>query len=113
MLILLDNTVLSNFAEARLTSVIQDLWKDQINTISDAISIFRNGVKSAKLAPSAWNFLKVVPLTSEEVDFGASLSTKLGRGERSCLTVAYIRNALGAPGWKFATRMSASPLVSA
>jgi hypothetical protein len=94
LLILLDNTVLSNFAEARLTSVIHDLWKDQINTTSDAISEYRNGVKSAKLPPSAWNFLRVVRLTSEEADFGASLSTKLGRGERSCLAVAYMRNAL-------------------
>jgi predicted nucleic acid-binding protein len=93
-MIVVDNTVLSNFAQTQIHSAIISLWGDQICTTPEVISEYRAGIKVVGLPSSAWRLLKITELSSSENDFAASLSTKLGAGESSCIAVAYIRNAI-------------------
>jgi predicted nucleic acid-binding protein len=85
MIVVLDNTVLSNFALAQIASVIFMLWGDQVCTTPDVISEYHAGIMSAGLPASAWKSLQIQKLSSAEIEFAASLSAKLGKGECSCL----------------------------
>jgi predicted nucleic acid-binding protein len=107
LLILLDNTVLSNFAEARLVSVVLSLWQEQAGSTPEALSEYRAGTHAAGLPPSAWEALQIVETAPSEKEFGASLSARLGKGERTCLAVAYIRNGLLATDDMLARRIAA------
>jgi predicted nucleic acid-binding protein len=100
--ILLDNTVLSNFAHARRSSTVFSLWGNQVCTTMEIIKEYNAGILSAGLPKSAWRGLKVIEQTEEEKSFGANLSTGLGAGERSCLAVAHARGAIFATDDLFA-----------
>lgn len=91
MLVLLDTTVLTNFARVGLTQVMTDLWGDQVCTTEDALREYRRGINAAGLAPLAWHQLSILTLTPEEEDIAATRFQRLGRGERSCLAVAINR----------------------
>lgn len=101
-LILLDNTVLSNFAQARVVSTIFSLWRSQICTTTESMTEYTAGVTAAGLPKSAWSDLKIFELSQDEQDFGSSLSARLGMGECSCLAIAYKRGAIFATDDLFA-----------
>ena len=94
MLVVLDNTVLSNFAQARLASIVLSLWQDQVGTTLEALSEYRAGTQAVGLFPSAWETLQILETAPSEKEFEASLSARLGKGERSCLAVTHMRNGL-------------------
>jgi len=106
MMVVVDNTVLSNFAQVHIDSVVVSLWGDQVCTTPEVISEYRAGIKAVGLPSSAWRLLKVTELSSSEIDFAASLSTKLGAGESSCIAIAYMRNAILATDDLFARRIA-------
>lgn len=91
-LVLLDNTVLSNFAFARCPNLITNLWKNCATT-SQAWNELHNGILNEKAAPGQWDGLTLLSLNSIEVAFWQTLP-KMGDGESSCLAVAYHRQAI-------------------
>ena len=82
--VLLDNTVLSNFAEVKRTDVVTSLWKTCCTT-QDAWREFQAGIAIGRLPKDAWKTLPVTELTDLELDLANRLSNALGAGERSAL----------------------------
>ena len=91
--VLLDNTVLSNFAEVKRTDVVTSLWKTCCTT-QDAWREFQAGIAIGRLPKDAWKNLPVTELTDLELDLANRLSNALGAGERSCIAVAVNRAGL-------------------
>jgi predicted nucleic acid-binding protein len=92
-LVVLDNTVLSNFGRVRRADVVEQVWRGKLATTEAAYAEYRTGVALGVLPAGAWTSLPVVGLTEEEETLAASLPGRLGPGERSCLAVAVRRGA--------------------
>ena len=93
MLVLLDATILTNFALVGFTSIPRDLWGNRVFTTAEVLEEYAAGIKTAALPREAWKYLKTLALTTEEQALGTKLLTKLGKGERTCLAVAVVRGA--------------------
>lgn len=104
MLVLLDTTILTNFARVELTQVMTDLWREQVCTTVDALREYRMGTSAAGLAPLAWQQLNILTLTPEEENIAAARFKRLGLGERTCLAVAIHRGCIVATDDKPARR---------
>ena len=104
MLVLLDTTILSNFALVGLTPILTDLWGDQVATTEEVLEEYAAGVETGKLPSEDWTHLETITLSSEEQVLGIKMFPKYGRGERSCLAVAAIRGAILATDDQFARR---------
>jgi predicted nucleic acid-binding protein len=104
LLVLLDTTILTNFALVELTSILRDLWGNRVATTEEVLEEYAAGVAAAKLPPQDWKHLKTITLSSEEQFFGIRMFPKLGRGERSCLAVAIVRGAMLATDDQLARR---------
>ena len=92
-LILLDNTVLSNFAEVKRTDIVLSLCNG-CTTTPEAWSELQSGIAIGRLPKNAWKTLHVTELTDLELDLANRLSNALGAGERSCIAVAVNRAGL-------------------
>ena len=104
MIVLLDATILTNFARVGLTQVMNDLWGEQVCTTMDALREYSAGISTAGLAPLAWRQLNILTLTSEEESIAAARFNRLGLGERTCLAVAINRGCIVATDDKPARR---------
>jgi predicted nucleic acid-binding protein len=91
-LVILDNTVLSNFALVQRTDLVRGIWQNCVTT-PDAWNELMAGVTLKRLPARTWKGLPVVELLPEEIEFQHHLPS-LGRGEGSCLAVAYNREAV-------------------
>ena len=94
MLVLLDTTILTNFALVGLTSLPRELWGNRVSTTAEVLEEYTAGIKIAALPQEAWKDLKILTLTTEERVLGTKMFTKLGKGERTCLAVAVVRGAM-------------------
>ena len=106
MLVLLDTTVLTNFALVGLTSIPKDLWGDRACTTAEVLEEYDAGVETGKLPRVDWTQLKTILLSSEEQLFGVQVFPNLGKGERTCLVVAIVRRAMLATDDQLARRMA-------
>ena len=104
MLVLLDTTILTNFALVGLTSIPRDLWGTRAATTVEVLEEYAAVVEAAKLPREDWTHLKTITLSSEEQVLGIKMFPKLGRGERSCLAVANVRGAILATDDQLARR---------
>ncbi len=91
--VLLDNTVLTNFALIGRTDFVFDLWSAACTTPAGQAE-YQAGIKAHDLPANAWISLEVTPLTPVESAFAAHLQPRLGIGERSCIAVACYRSGL-------------------
>ena len=91
--VLLDNTVLSNFALVGRTELVMDLWPDACTTPAVKAE-YAAGSEVRDLPSDVWEGLKVLTLTPKEKAFAAHLHQRLGAGERSCIAVAHHRSGL-------------------
>jgi predicted nucleic acid-binding protein len=91
-MVVLDNTVLSNFVLVTRTDLVTGIWRNCVTT-PDAWNEFLAGIKLKKLPAGVWKELPVVELSPEEIEFQSRLPS-LGRGEGACLAVAYHRKGL-------------------
>lgn len=105
-LVLLDNTVMSNFARSQVVSAVYELWAQNVCTTPDVFAEYKTGVSVVGLPPSAWENLHLVEQTNDEKVFGEELSSRLGKGERSCLSIARMRNGIFATDDLFARRIA-------
>jgi len=92
--VLLDNTVLTNFALVGRPDLVLHLWADAVCTTAAVQAEYQAGVVAGLVPAVAWIDLPVVTLTEAEVAFAAALPARLGAGERTCLAVAYHRRGL-------------------
>lgn len=91
--VLLDNTVLSNFALVERTELVMDLWPDACTTPAVEAE-YAAGTEGRDLPADVWERLTVLTLTPVEKAFAIRLNQRLGAGERSCIAVAHHRSGL-------------------
>jgi len=92
--VILDNTVLTNFALVGRADLVIHLWPTTACTTPPVLDEYRSGTASELVPADSWADLTVIALTEEETALADSFSTRLGSGERSCLTVAVCRQGL-------------------
>jgi predicted nucleic acid-binding protein len=93
-LVLLDNTVLTNFALVNRPDLVLDLWGNGSTTTPEVIKEYQAGVAGRGLPAGIWNALTQLTPNPIERDFADRLPPKLGSGERSCLAIAVYRHGL-------------------
>lgn len=90
--VLLDNTVLTNFALARCGNLPLKLWPDCVCTTEAVLEEYRRGVKTVSLPTGIWDYLPILHLTSEEEKWMKdSLPPYLALGECTALAAAVHR----------------------
>ena len=94
MLVLLDNTILTNFALVGLTPILKELWGKRVATTEEVIEEYAAGEETGKLPRLDWTHLRTIALSSQEKLLTISRFPKVGSGERSCLIVAIERDAM-------------------
>ena len=93
-IVVLDNTVLTNFGLVNRADLIIDLWPEIVYITADVLNEYRAGVQVAGLPANLWDHLPVISLSPSELALSLSLAHRLGAGERSCLAIAISRRAL-------------------
>jgi predicted nucleic acid-binding protein len=97
MIVLLDNTVLSNFSIVRRPDLVYMAFVEQVGTTTQALQEMVEGIAVGKIPACDWDWLARIAVTpQEQVQFEA-FCEYLGKGEASCLAVAKER------GYKLAT----------
>jgi predicted nucleic acid-binding protein len=91
--VLLDNTVLSNFAVVEATDLVLGLWGQACAITTDVWAEYQKGVEQG-LVPIQWQHVRQIELTAEEQNWLTNLPPRLGAGESSSLAVAYHRQGL-------------------
>ena len=93
-LVVLDNTVLTNFALAECADLVMKLWGDALRTTPKVMAEHRRGVKKGSVPSEAWPGLAVVELRHDEIHIYQNLPFNLDPGERSCLAVVLCRGGI-------------------
>jgi predicted nucleic acid-binding protein len=92
--VLLDNTVLVNFAVVDRPDLVLDGPFEHVCTTPAVKAEYQMGVAEGQVPESTWGSLPCVELTPDEANLAQALSKRLGPGERSCLAVALHRDGL-------------------
>jgi len=92
MLLLLDNTVLSNFALGQQLDLLPKALGESVSTTSQVIEEFENGVAKGILPAAKWDWLSIVQLEGREKTLFQEYSQRVNGGEAACLAVALVRN---------------------
>lgn len=88
---LLDNTVLSNFAAAKHSDIVLQLWPGQACTTPGVLLEYQTVVLTRNYPSDNWAKLPVLELTEIEHKYMYSLPTPLGPGECECIAGAVHR----------------------
>jgi len=91
--VLLDNTVLSNFALVKRTDLVLQLWPHS-STTANAWREYQAGVALGYLPKETWTALPLIYLNKTENKVAQQLEKVLGAGERTCIAVVKIRGGL-------------------
>ncbi len=89
-MVLVDNTVLSNFAKVNRLDLLRKAF-EKIYVTEQVLEEFKLGVKRGVLPNVSLDF-EVLKLREDEIELYNSLRVKLGKGEASCLAIAKNRN---------------------
>jgi len=92
-LILLDNTVLTNFALVGRAGLVTAVWRDA-GTTAAVMAEYQVGVTRHGLPAHSWHDLTQLTLQPVEQAFIDQLPPRLGAGERSCIAIAVHRQGL-------------------
>lgn len=92
MILLLDNTVLSNFALVDRLKLLPKALENQIAAPRQVIAEYDEGVKRGILPETEWDWLQVVKLESAEEALFEEHLRRLNPGEAACLAIAVHRN---------------------
>lgn len=90
-LVLLDNTVLSNFALVQQPTLVIRVCPGRACTTAAARAEHEAAVEKGLLQAQLWADLPVIELTEDEIQLVEMLPARLGPGERTCLAVAIQR----------------------
>lgn len=91
MRLVLDNTVMANFALVQHTDWLRDLWPEMLVTPEEAWTELQAGIRLGRLPDADWSWLTVLALTDEEQRLRDQLIPPLDQGEAACLALAYCR----------------------
>ena len=90
-MILIDNTVLSNFALIHHPDSIQHAFIEDVGTTEQVFHELERGVQLGRLPEYPWTWLQRLHLTEVESVRFCQFVKHLGAGEASCLAVAVQR----------------------
>ncbi len=107
-LVLLDNTVLTNFAVAQQTRLAIAACPGRACTTAAALAEYLAAPGEGPLAGDAWRDLPIIDLTDDEEQLAEALPTSLGAGERTCLAIAIARRSIVATDDLHARRVAVS-----
>lgn len=92
MRLVLDNTVMSNFALIGHVDWLRRLWHGSLVTSEEAWTELQAGIRLGHIPKDSWNWLPVLSLTDKEREMCDALTPPLDEGEASCLALAYNRS---------------------
>lgn len=92
MILLLDNTVLSNFALVGQIDILPKVLGRPVATTAQVIGEFNDGIARGILSKTNLDWLEIINLEVEEDEIFQNLLARVNAGEASCLAVAYYRN---------------------
>ena len=95
--VILDTTVLSNFAHIRRPDLLLHAFGHNANTAPAVIAELRTGEMLGVVPRCDWRQLHIVVLTEDEQRLAVHYLSQLDEGESECLAVATSRS------WTFAT----------
>jgi predicted nucleic acid-binding protein len=93
MTVLLDNTVLSNFALVKRSDLLRKALGTAAATTADVMAEFEAGVELGRVPATDWNWLPILTLSSTEKALYQQLRQYLNKGEAACLSAAFHREA--------------------
>lgn len=93
-MVLLDNTVLSNFALVNHLDLLSIALGNQAATTTQVIQEYNRGVARGVLPNASWEWLEILELTSQEKLLFKQHLLRVNEGEAACLAVAVVRNGL-------------------
>ena len=105
-LVLLDNTVLSNFSVAQQPGLAIAACPGRACTTEAALAEYLAAPVDARFAEDAWRDLPTIELTEGERELVEALPISLGIGERTCLAVAIARRCVFATDGLHARRVA-------
>jgi len=91
MRLVLDNTVMSNFALIGRIDWLRELWPDMLVTSEEAWAELQAGVRLGRIPDVDWSWLTILSLTGVEHEARDELMPPLDRGEAACLALARSR----------------------
>ena len=106
-LVLLDNTVLSNFSVAQQPGLAIEACPGRACTTEAALAEYLAAPGEERFAENAWRDLPIIELTEGERQRAEALPASLGAGERTCLAVAIARRSVLASDDLHARRVAA------
>jgi predicted nucleic acid-binding protein len=89
--VLLDNTVLSNFALVRQLQLLRQVLGHRAATVAQVIAEYERGVALRRVPATGWEWLTIYSLTNDELNMYQALLRRVNAGEAACLAVAYTR----------------------
>ena len=89
-MVLVDNTVISNFAKVNRVDLLKGAF-EKVYVTEQVLEEFRVGVRRGVLPDVTLDF-EVVEVREDELELYNALRVKLGKEEASCLTIAKNRN---------------------
>ncbi|PID56888.1 hypothetical protein CSB45_09490 [candidate division KSB3 bacterium] len=89
-MIIMDNTVLSNFAVVHRPEWIRHAFRGPIGTTEQVFDELTTGIELGRLPECSWTWLKCIRMTQSEAVQCTQLRQQLDEGEASCLAVAHI-----------------------
>ncbi len=87
-IILLDNTVLSNFASIQRPDLVLLALGNSAATVEEVLDELEVGVNSKAIPQVNWSWLATVAMTENERAVYQDLLRKINKGEAACLAVA-------------------------
>ncbi len=93
MLVLLDNTVLSNFALVGRVDLLRLALGSEVSTTQQVMEESLAGVALGRVPATDWAWLPVIALSAAEEETYQTFLRHLNRGEAACLAVAAQRPA--------------------
>ena len=92
MRLILDNTVMSNFALVGHVDWLHEIWSGVLLTSEDAWAELQVGVRLGRIPETDWSWLTVLSLTEVERELRNELMPPLNEGEAACLALARSRS---------------------
>lgn len=90
--VLLDNTVLTNFASAKCADLPLEVWPGRVGVTQAAVEEYRRGVENVGLPAGVWDHLPLLKLTPEEKAWlQGRFPAYLGAGESVTIAAAFHR----------------------
>jgi predicted nucleic acid-binding protein len=92
MMLLLDNTVLSNFALVGRIELLTKALGSQVATTPQVMDEFNEGIARGRVPETNLDWLEVINLDAKEESVFQELLMRVNAGEAACLAVASQRN---------------------